>query len=153
MNNVHAICLEALHAVMNGDSAYQVRRILRWYSREFHTPLHVVEDLPLDDVIQVYFECEFEVLSAKDRLKRAADLIETEEERAARVAEEDAAANADEDFLAALAKKTGPGKQKLQSPAENPVALRGPEPKPPTPDLPEIEMVFDDEGNLPAKEP
>jgi hypothetical protein len=156
VDDLHAIALAALRAVIDEDPEYRMRRIMRWYSREFHTPLHVVEELPTEDVLQAFFECQFESLSEKRRLKRAAELTETDEERAEREEQARKEEDADEDFMSALAKKTGA--EKLAAPAAKKTALKVKEvaPQPvmqaPTPDMPEIDMVFEDEGNLPPKE-
>lgn len=40
--------------------SYALRRIFRWYSSKFATPLHLVDDLPLHDVLQHYYEAHFE---------------------------------------------------------------------------------------------
>jgi hypothetical protein len=156
VDELHAIALDAMRAVMNGDEEYQTRRILRWYSREFHTPLHVVEDLPLEDVYRQFFESNFEGLSEQKRLKRAAELTETDEERAARAVEEQHVEEENDDFMAALAKHTkekAPAKEKLKAPTQKPTALKDVQPAPTMGDLPEVEMVFGDEGNLDSKEP
>jgi hypothetical protein len=157
VDELHAIALEALRAVIEDDDEYRTRRILRWYSREFHTPLHVVEDLPLDDVWQAFFEVQFEQMSEKKRLIRAAELTETPEERAARQREAHEADNQDEDFMAAFAKKAAEEAKskakKLSAPAEKKTALKAqPAMQAPTADAPDIEMVFEDEGNLRTKE-
>jgi hypothetical protein len=39
---------------------YHIRRIMRAYSERFHTPLHVVETLSLADVLQHYYESDYE---------------------------------------------------------------------------------------------
>jgi hypothetical protein len=39
---------------------YQLRRVFRDYSQRFHTPLHVVETLPLEDVLTHYWEAYYE---------------------------------------------------------------------------------------------
>lgn len=35
---------------------YFIRKVFRWYSKTFSTPLHQVYDLPLFDVLQAYYE-------------------------------------------------------------------------------------------------
>jgi hypothetical protein len=56
MEFYEAVRLNALHAVHNKDDDYYLRFIFRWYSKTFHTPLHMVDDLPLIDVITAYYE-------------------------------------------------------------------------------------------------
>lgn len=48
------------------EDGYRLRQIFRWYSREFSTPLHEVEDLPLVQVLTHYFESMYEELGEAD---------------------------------------------------------------------------------------
>ena len=41
---------------------YRIRKIMRWYSEKYHTPLHVVDTLPRHDVLVAYFESTYESL-------------------------------------------------------------------------------------------
>ena len=51
----------ALYEVYKATSEYNYRKICRWYSREFHTPLDYVEmDLPKEKILMHYFECMIE---------------------------------------------------------------------------------------------
>lgn len=43
-----------------------LREIMRAYSERFHTPLHVVETLPLHDVLQHHYEALYSDLAAND---------------------------------------------------------------------------------------
>lgn len=61
-----------------------MRRIFRWYSERFHTPLHLVEDIPLTDILQAFFEVQYEELDPEERHNLAIHLLETPEERAQR---------------------------------------------------------------------
>jgi len=54
--------LLAMQAVVKEVGDYNLRHIMRWYSRTFHTPLHMVEDIPLEDVLRHYYEVQFEDL-------------------------------------------------------------------------------------------
>jgi primosomal protein N' len=45
---------------------YALRRIFRAYSERFHTPLHMVDDIPLVDVLTHYYETVFEQMSEGD---------------------------------------------------------------------------------------
>jgi len=38
------------------DSDSHWRKICRWYSKNFYTPLHTINDLPRLDVLQAYYE-------------------------------------------------------------------------------------------------
>lgn len=142
MGPVQAICLDSLLAVIEAGDEYQTRRILRWYSREFHTPLHVAEELPLEDILRAFFECQFETLTPKKQLERAAELTETAEETATKEALARAAEAEDDDFMDALEIK-GSGKKTLQSTPDKslmvPPVITGTLPE-------EIEIVFGPEG-------
>lgn len=91
MDFVEAVRVIALRDVANtrrdppqGDSAYLMRTIRRWYSREFATPLSDVEDLPDEEVLQHYFECKFEALEPRDLDEEITDAVMAPEERAKR---------------------------------------------------------------------
>lgn len=68
MDKIAAIRLIALRDVASKDPdvSYLIRKIKRWYSEKFSTPLHLIEDLCLEDVLQNYFECHFESLKDDD---------------------------------------------------------------------------------------
>jgi hypothetical protein len=57
---------------------YTMRYINRWYSKEFNTPLHLVEALPRHDILLHYYESVY--LQLKDDDKREAELNETIQE-------------------------------------------------------------------------
>lgn len=90
------------------DPDYKLRQIMRWYSREFCTPLHVVEELPLVSVLTHYFECHYEAASDSDspatahELEREELLLrETAAERSERVVREARDADDDDAFVKA----------------------------------------------------
>lgn len=62
----HEIRVEAFAAVLRGDDDFQYREIMRWYSREFSTPLPQVEELDREDVLQHYWECHYVEAQEKD---------------------------------------------------------------------------------------
>lgn len=64
--------LIAMFSVVKKPADYMTRKIFRWFSNEFATPLHVVETLPLEDVLTHYFESMYEDLDPEER----EDLIE-----------------------------------------------------------------------------
>lgn len=80
----------AMYSVIEEPSEYNIRYIFRWFSREFSTPLHVVETLPLEDVLTHYYECLYEDLSHEDRRAAIDRLLMTPEQLAARRRAEDA---------------------------------------------------------------
>lgn len=60
INQLKAICLDK---ALNPDFEFVYRRICRWYSKEFSTPLHMVEGMPTETVLRHYFENWFDGLA------------------------------------------------------------------------------------------
>ncbi len=79
----------ALREVLNGGPDYWLRQVFRWYSREFSVPLPSVSDLPMDHVLQAYYECHYEKMEEDDREAERHFLIETDEDRRKRLADEE----------------------------------------------------------------
>lgn len=78
MSEYDDIRLIALASVLTDSSEYGLRHIFRWYSTTFCTPLHIVEDLPLVEVLQHWHESEYEKLLDDDEGRLALkDLIES----------------------------------------------------------------------------
>jgi hypothetical protein len=73
--------LLALKDVLTGTAEYQHRRILRWYSRTFATPLHDVEQLPLEYVLQHYYESFWEKAEPEELEEARVDALKTPEDR------------------------------------------------------------------------
>jgi succinate dehydrogenase flavin-adding protein (antitoxin of CptAB toxin-antitoxin module) len=84
VDRLEALQATALLAVIRESDDYLVRRILRWYSTTFHTPLHQVEELPFDYILTHYFETMYENVGDAKRRKYARLMSETDEERASR---------------------------------------------------------------------
>ena len=103
MNHYDALKLLALRAVMKPDGDAHFRSICRWYSVTFHTPLHMVEELPEDDVLTAYYEKTYEDLedAEKDELLRA--LLESDEEKKQKLLEKDREAAESFEFARRLA--------------------------------------------------
>jgi hypothetical protein len=87
MDQIRALQIIALKEVLseNQSKDFQLRSIFRWYSKTFHTPLHVVEGLPEFDVLQAYFEDHYETLNNSNEgqghiQKLLEDLSKTDEE-------------------------------------------------------------------------
>ena len=84
MNYFDSLKLIALRAVMKPDGEATYRSICRWYSTTFHTPLHVVEELPQEDVLTAHFEATYEDMTEEERREVLSQLLETEEEKKAK---------------------------------------------------------------------
>lgn len=67
--------------VVEPDDASWLSRVFRFYSKNFSTPLHLVPQLPLEDVLRAYFEELFESLDEEDREERIEWLLMTPAER------------------------------------------------------------------------
>ena len=85
MDLYRAIQLRALLCVTKEDPDYTLRRMLRWYSKTFHTSLSAVEDMPVEDVVQTYYEEHFAELDEEALEKVREDLLETDDEKKARL--------------------------------------------------------------------
>ena len=58
-----ALQIEAMFDILNQTDIYFFRKVCRWYSEKFHTPLHEVvsgDKIPWNDVLLHYYECQFE---------------------------------------------------------------------------------------------
>lgn len=97
-DKLDSIRIRALRAVWKPNAESIIRRIFRWYSREFSTPLHLVDMLPLDFVLMHWFEDQYEKLEVEEKHNLAIYLLETPDERRRRELEEK---KADEDFFLA----------------------------------------------------
>lgn len=89
MNHYLALRLQALRAVLVPDEEATLRHVFRWYSRTFHTPLHEVEDLPVEDVLRTFYEQSYEDLEEEARWAEVRELLETPEERKAKLRRKD----------------------------------------------------------------
>ena len=160
MEILEAIQIQALLDVMEGDFLYHYRRICRWYSTTFHTPLAEVDSLPMEYVLQQFFESRFEDMPRAERRTLALKLTETPEERKKRLAKEQA--GTDDAFAKRLAKKArkeeaakAAKKKATEEAVHNGIEamsnkeMVGP---PKIPDLPGFSMSFDTGGNLLAND-
>jgi hypothetical protein len=89
MEYFDAVRALALLSVIKEDRDYRLRTILRWYSKTFFTPLHIVEELPVEDVLRHYYETKYEELENEDLRVEIAEILETEEQKRARLRQED----------------------------------------------------------------
>lgn len=77
-------------AVLRPNADYFERKVMRWYSKTFSTPLSEVEELPLEDVFLAYYEEQYADLGSTDREEEIRQLLITEEERRQMIFEEEA---------------------------------------------------------------
>jgi hypothetical protein len=146
----------ALHSVAKGTYEYHLRHIMRWYSEKFHTPLHMVEDLPLEDILSTFFECEYEDLD-EEKLEYELHQALMSPEKLSRLRRQE---DADEADMAEYAREAQVLEEKHASGLPGPV-VPTPDPQQ-VPQFPEpkealntvldpgIHMTFDDDFDMPA---
>lgn len=89
--DLRALQTLAMNAVVQEDEEYNLRYIFRWYSQRFHTPLHVVQSLPLYDILQHYYEVDYEAMEPHERQAEIKRLLTTPDNLRRLRREEDAA--------------------------------------------------------------
>ncbi len=99
MDLAEEIKILAFLEVRNKTLGYSLRTVYRWYSREFATPLHLVHTLPYTEVLQAYFEDQFENMSEDELEDARVLLIETDGQREVRLAEEERLKSSEAAFL------------------------------------------------------
>lgn len=112
INSLKATRLLAFRAVNKRDPEYVFRHILRWYSRTFNTPLHEVEELPIDEVMTHFFECRYEDMSDHELDEEEEDLLLTDAEKKAKKEKQKNDEVDDDDFyelMKAQASGSSPG--------------------------------------------
>lgn len=120
---VEEIRLLAMQAARKPDGEAFLRRICRWYSQTFATPLHIVEtEIPVEDVLMHFYEHKYDHMEDEERDVEMDEILLTPEERKVKAATE-AQAKADDDaFLAATiaeaeaAKVKNPGLKGMDKP-------------------------------------
>jgi hypothetical protein len=90
----------ALRNVRKGTIDYHIRRIFRWYSKTFNTPIAAVEELPFEDVLLAYYEDHFENLSESRITEEVEETLLTDKQRREREIEEEVSKGiSDDEFL------------------------------------------------------
>ena len=120
INSLKATRLLAYRAVTKRDPEYVFRHILRWYSRTFSTPLHEVEDLPIDEVMRHFFVVRFEDMDESELEEEELDLRLTDAEKKTKAEKEKTDSVADDDFYALMQAKAN-----ATSPAVKPATADG----------------------------
>lgn len=108
MDFYDALRVQALHDVLTHGPEYSLRHIFRWYSKVFHTPLHLVSSVPTEDILVAYFEEHFEDLlegeDGDERIEAQRKLvIETEEQRKVRIRDQESGSTDDDNLIKQLA--------------------------------------------------
>lgn len=90
MNHFEALRLIALAGVYKPDAESNLRYVMRWYSKTFHTPLHQVYELPIDDVWLAFYEERYQALDRDELEAEVAETLESPEARSEREMSEEA---------------------------------------------------------------
>ena len=99
MNKWDAMRATALAAVVEEPFEYQLRRISRWYSKTFHTPLADVDNIPVEDLIYTYYECMYEDLPPERREEEIEDIFTPPDKRVLKLDETTERKVSDDDFM------------------------------------------------------
>lgn len=137
----------ALLSVLEPDDEAFIRYLYRWFSKSFHTPLPQVEDLPLDYILQHYYETIYEELGPDEKHNLIIYLLETPEEREKRKVSE---AKSEEDFLKEIEneakfQETNPEEYKKQQIALRKKGLKKPDLGKVLELEPDLKIKFDEE--------
>lgn len=89
LSDLEALQILALREVYQQSPEYVFRKIFRWYSKNFATPLHVVGTLPIDDVITAFFESIYEDMDSEELDKVRLQLLETPAAKEERLLQEE----------------------------------------------------------------
>lgn len=79
----------AMNSVENPTYEDWLRRIRRWFSKEYSTPLLQVEEFEDEYVILAYYEHIFEEMDPETRKNKILELVETPQEKKAREIKEE----------------------------------------------------------------
>lgn len=155
MNTFDALNLIALGRAVKPSGESNLSFVARWYSKTFHTPLHVViNDLPIEDIWLAFFEERYQGMP-RGELQEYIDLaLETPEERNARIAAEEAEEAGNRAFEEMSAKASQ--KPVVTAPVTNPASLLSQVPGLPETKAealperlePDIEMTFVDSSEM-----
>jgi hypothetical protein len=78
MDEIEALQILAIKSIEKPDLDYQIRRIQRWYSTTFYTPLKMVDDLDLPFILTHYFEHVYSQMPKEELVKLKNQLIHKE---------------------------------------------------------------------------
>ena len=81
MDSVKAIQLIAMNNIIKQPPDYRLRVLQRWYSKTFFTPLQEVEEIPLEDLLLHFYECQYAELEEPERKEELDLLLESPEDK------------------------------------------------------------------------
>lgn len=75
MNFYELAQTEAIYSILNKTDLHFYRKVCRWYSSTFHTPLHHVYSIPYDELLLHYYEYHYDKLPYNEVLRLATELL------------------------------------------------------------------------------
>lgn len=89
MDPYEAIKIAALRVALKPDTDYFIRKVSRWFSTTYHTPISQVYDMPIEEILQAFFEAKYDAMDEEQLKIELESVIETEEQRKERLLAED----------------------------------------------------------------
>lgn len=125
MDNYKAIKTSSLKNVLKPNFEYHIRKLYRWYSKQFHTPLQECFDIPVEIVLMHFFEEKYEAMNEEELQEEVHSLLETEDQRKERIEQEEQDKVAEYEMfrLAAQHNKKIEGKKKKLSETDLPASI------------------------------
>jgi primosomal protein N' len=106
MNKWDQLRAVALAETVKSPFEYQIRRIARWYSKTFHTPLKDVLEIPIEELVYCYYESQFEDLTPERLEEEVKELFMPESEKLLQLDEATERKVSDDEFLKEIQKES-----------------------------------------------
>lgn len=132
--------IQASESILDPDEQSYYRKICRWYSSKFHTPLFQVLSLPVDHVLTNYYESTMEEIPYNDLIDITIQDFIPELVKEQDDTNEEYAKALEEEQALSLANK---GSYKLKLPSKPQSLKKDYSDQPSKPD--DVKMVFEDE--------
>ena len=114
-----ALLVSALRGAVKPTAEDYLKKVFRWNSKTFATPLHQVGDLPLDDVLGAYFEEQFADMGQEELEAEIRLVTEDADEREARE-RADISKNMDDEKFLEMSKKAAAQRKIVKKMEERP---------------------------------
>lgn len=104
------IQLISMNNVLNQPPDYRLRLLQRWFSKTYYTPLYMVSDMSIEDLLMHYFESTYQDHTEEERQEIIEELLESDEARAERLQREEQLVTktnkSDDDLIESLKKQS-----------------------------------------------
>lgn len=114
MSIAEEVRILALHGVLTDTDDYRYRYVQRWYSKTFHTPLRLVQDIPISEILLHFWECKYEGMDTEDLEEERVLVTEAPEVRKARIHREQEEKLANETFIRELEELSKKNPKKIE---------------------------------------